>query len=291
MTELLRNAMLGWKDYTEHGKYAAVFLAVLLFLWMQKEKRKGAGLQMLYYSTVTAALVIFPFTAAALMVYQTRFYDYIWLFSYVPVTLMIAYGATILWQWCRDNVWKGSRWKMAAGIAFGVSVLILCGNLGGQDWQQERRNREIAEQVLVTLEQNGNTENICLWAPEEMMDYARALDGNIKLPYGRNMWETALDAYAYDVYDEGLKDMHLWMEVLTAPEWMVFERIPEIEECLQRALEAGVNAVAVPLDSPEEMLTALSEALEERQIMGKVSQVQTAGEEDMPEGNWKVITW
>ena len=32
MTELMRKAWLGWEEYTDHGKLAALLLASLLFL-------------------------------------------------------------------------------------------------------------------------------------------------------------------------------------------------------------------------------------------------------------------
>ena len=49
MTELLRNAWMGWQDYTEDGKLVALLLAVLLFLWLTG-KGKKQGTLVLYSS-------------------------------------------------------------------------------------------------------------------------------------------------------------------------------------------------------------------------------------------------
>ena len=34
MTELMKNAWLGWLDFTTGGKLAALFLAALVYLWL-----------------------------------------------------------------------------------------------------------------------------------------------------------------------------------------------------------------------------------------------------------------
>ena len=43
MRELLRNAWLGWQNYTDDGKLAALLLAALLFLWLRNKKVSQKG--------------------------------------------------------------------------------------------------------------------------------------------------------------------------------------------------------------------------------------------------------
>ena len=92
MRELLRNAWLGWQNYTDDGKLAALLLAALLFLWLRNKKVSQKGF--LSYAVLMTACCIFPVTAVLLMLYQTKFYDYQWIWSLVPVTPVIAWGIT-----------------------------------------------------------------------------------------------------------------------------------------------------------------------------------------------------
>lgn len=128
MTELLRNAWNGWRAYTDPGKLAALLLVSLVFLWIYYKRvpRK----EFLIYTTMTAVCCIFPVTAAALMLYQTRFYDYEWIWSIVPLTAMVSYGVVLFvtdilkeqtrgdrkrkWLWC-CCFWR--RWHSAGAWA------------------------------------------------------------------------------------------------------------------------------------------------------------------------------
>ena len=52
MTELLRNASLGWADYKGSGKLAILLLAALMYLWFAGKWRKQKALVL--YTTVAA---------------------------------------------------------------------------------------------------------------------------------------------------------------------------------------------------------------------------------------------
>ena len=95
MQELLKNAWQGWENYNDNGKYAVLLLAALLFLWFRKESKKEKKL--LLYTTIMTICCILPVSAVFLMKYQTGFYGYEWVWNYVPVILMIAYGGTVFW--------------------------------------------------------------------------------------------------------------------------------------------------------------------------------------------------
>lgn len=265
MREILTNAWLGWQRYTDNGKYAALLLAVLLFLWFRREEEKQKVL--LVYTTLMTALCIFPVSAAFLMVYQTRFYDYEWIWGYVPVTLMIAYGGTVFltgyWESCKKNIGKFAVMSAAA-----LAIVFLCGSMGQDafDAEGEKQSRADAKAVLELLTEEAGDDNICLWAPKEIMENARAYDGNIRLVYGRNMWDASLGGYSYEVYGKDRESLYLWMcnvEENGTVEYAMetdAENIIDSAWCLETVREKGVNCVILPGNILQEELQKLTRA-------------------------------
>lgn len=258
MAELLRNAWMGWFRITDEGKTMALFLASLLFLWFGFKQEKQRVF--LRYSTISALCCMVPVTAAAMMLYQTRFYDYEWIWSIVPVTIITAYAGTKVlaeyWQGFRREAWRKGL-PVTAGL---LAVVFLCGGLSneGVDRESERAWREQTENILETVGARTEDSHLCMWAPRKMMEYARCLDSSIILPYGRNMWEEALGAYSYDTYSEEIEKMYLWMKLVeeTCAEGdfditgVVIEKMEEQKlstiECLDAARQVGVNILILP---------------------------------------------
>lgn len=267
MAELLRNAWVGWFRVTGGGKLMALFLAALLFLWLHCKQENQRAL--LRYGTVSALCCILPVTAVPLMLYQTRFYDYEWIWSIVPVTVMTAYAGTRVmaeyWQGFRREAWRKGL-PVTAGL---LAVAFLCGgwNSSGVDRDGEKAWKERTESVLEAIgagveEASGNAAagngGICIWAPHRMMEYARRLDGSVLLPYGRNMWDEALGAYSYDTYPDDVEKMYLWMSVVeetcTEDDFdfteIILEQMEEqclvTGECLNTARQAGVDILILP---------------------------------------------
>lgn len=266
MAELLRNAWMGWLRVTGGGKLMALFLAALLFLWLHSKQEKQRAF--LRYGTVSALCCILPLTAVLLMLYQTRFYDYEWIWSIVPVTVMTAYAGTKVMA----EYWQGFRreaWRKGLPVTVGLlAVALLCGGWnGGVDRDGEKAWKEQTESILEIIgagteeaPENAVTGNrsTCIWAPRKMMEYARRLDSSILLPYGRNMWEEALGAYSYDTYSEALEKMYQWMSIVeeTCTEndfdftEIILEEMEEqrlsTEECLNAARQAGVDILILP---------------------------------------------
>lgn len=274
MAELLRNAWMGWFRLTDDGKLMALFGVSLLFLWISHEQEKQR--QLLRYGTVSAVCCTLPVTAAVLMLYQTRFYDYEWIWSIVPVTVVTAYtGTRVLaehWQGFRREAWRKGL-PVTAGL---LAAAFLCGNLGGAEAERnsERARRAEAESILEIVRAEGSPEaagetteeavvvteggNVCIWAPRKVMEYARRLDSSILLPYGRDMWEGALGAYSYDTYSAEMENMYQWMciveDTCTENDYditdIVIEKMEEqdlsTEECLYAARQAGVNLLILP---------------------------------------------
>ncbi len=264
MAELIRNAWLGWIRFTQDGKIAALFLAALLFLQMRPKKAvKGS---FVLYAAGMAACCMVPVTAAALMLYQTRFYDYEWIWSLVPVTAVTAYGfAEFLTEYWKD--FKGSLWRRGLPVALLLlGVLLLCGGLGKPGWSrwEEAQERKQAQLLIDGIRERLGDGQIWLWAPESVMEYARELDGGICLVYGRNMWEPALNAYTYDIYDPSVTELYQWMgqagEALPSGEGYE-EGCAAVRRCAETVKAKGVNCILLPADAALDKVAELEAAL------------------------------
>ena len=98
MMTLLKSAMNGWIDYTQHGKYAALLLAAILYLgyrlWKSKAAKNGGKQPLFYlYAVLITLACICPVTAVILMKYQTAFYSYVWIWAAVPQKTVIAWSS------------------------------------------------------------------------------------------------------------------------------------------------------------------------------------------------------
>lgn len=260
MTELLNNAWLGWQSFTDAGKLAALLAASLIFLWISY--RKVTQKTLLVYTTLTAACCVIPVTAAGLMLYQTKFYDYQWIWSLVPTTAVIAYGAVCFLNECWPG-FRASEWKRGVPVlALLLAVLLLGSGLGktsadgGEDAQ-----RRAAESILSQVRAEMQGEPICLWAPEEILEYARETDASIGLLYGRNMWDEWLNAYAYDTYPDDIILLYQWMEETAA-----LGHAEGAAEQVETALGAGANCVLLPGNLDERVVKRLERVLNVRTV-------------------------
>ena len=243
MTELMKNAWLGWLDYTTGGKLAALFLAALVYLWLAGKWKEHRTL--FFYTLSMALCCILPVTAAALMLYQTRFYNYVWLWSLVPVTAVTAWAAVeaTSWLWERLCAAQWKRWFTVAALLLIVPALCSGSVKSVFNPAKEQRERHQAQEVLTEMSELGK-EEMCLWAPQEILAYVREFDGSIRLLYGRNMWDAYLGAYTYDVYPDKLRELYLWMENVDG------SGLAEVEdEDLGKLALKGSDCVAVALDA------------------------------------------
>lgn len=264
MTGILKNfqmAWLGWKSYTDGGKIAALLLAALFFLWYYRKKE--GNLPFLAYTTVTAICCIFPVTAAILMIYQTKFYDYEWLWSLVPVTAAIAYGIVLLLAECWDG-FQISQWRKGLPVTvLLLAVILLAGGMGRPAWDraEQAKERQQAYGILDEIMELCPEGELCLWAPQEIMAYARERDSHIRLPYGRNMWDNSLNAWAYDTYDERTTALYQWMEQAGKAE--VADGVcVSLEESIQYARDIGVDCIVLPETISQETIRKMETALD-----------------------------
>ena len=274
MRELLRNAWMGWLAMSDRGKLGALLLLIFLLAWLWKLGTKKQK-ELIWFGAALAGLCILPLTAACLMLYQTRFYDYEWIWTIVPVTGILACGGVLLLERLeKSSCGKG---KKLAIVGMGLAVLLLCGRLGNpreavQDVGAGRR--EVAE-VLEKLEQSTD-DPILLWAPKEVMEHARSLDANIMLLYGRNMWQEHLNAFSYDGYTQEHRDLYVWMQLAGAYQRLdvpvpadldvvgetptagtTLEGIP----CIRRAMELGATQILLSGAIPENYMDVLEQEL------------------------------
>ena len=158
----------------------------------------------------------------------------------------------------------------------------LCSGPGGAD--PDRRSAEDRKAETEGLLEIIKTEEetVCLWAPQDIMQYVRAVDGSVLLPYGRDMWQEALGAYSYDTYPADIKKMYRWMciveEYRTEDGIVKTDVLREAMEeqklstgsCLDAAKRAGVNFLALPDDADITLLNEVTEYIgaEPRQNQG-----------------------
>lgn len=280
MMELLRNAWNGWINYTTGGKLVALFMAALLYLWFWKKKEKSK--QFLFYATVASFCCIVPVTAAIVMTYQTRFYDYEWIWSMVPVTAVVAYGMACFFADICCGTKERKKSTCYGIVAICLATILLCGSMGQprEDMESaykkllqpygftEEQLRRQAYKAIAEVNEIAGGAELVLWAPIEIMEYAREADAGIRLAYGRNAWDAALNAYSYDTYDEVIYDMYLWMELQNATcdkEYAMIvtgaSEVPSGEECIEKALELGVNCILLPAGTYRQTIKMLENAM------------------------------
>lgn len=249
MQELLRTVWQGWLDYTESGKFAALLLLALLYLWFRRERCREWLL--LVYTTIVTVCCICPVTAAVFMKYQTQFYDYRWIWCSVPMTILIAYAATVFLQEYK---------KLAVAL---LLVALLCGRMGEQlqGTRTEHSVRENVGRVLELLEEEAKGDEVLLWAPGEVMELARGQRPGICLIYGRDMWEAALGAYSYDSYSETRQLMYLWMSNAQEAGSMLYAAASGVVYdgawMLETARTQGIDVLLLPESIPIEELQPL----------------------------------
>lgn len=294
MLELINNAWLGWRTFVEAGKLPALLLAIFLFMFLypdtgtafkKNDLISGTKEKILYiYTAAMTLLCICPVTAAALMLYQTKFYNYEWIWSYVPMTAVIAAGGSgILMLVWRKRYTMKDRLRAAAVTVFIACVAVVCGSAGASTSYQtafasENGGHEPAvlvqyDKAALLLSEIGEAYRegrgpeaydtaICLWAPREILAHARQYSADIQLLYGRNMWDNALNAYSYDAYSEEYGRMYEWME-LVSEYGEAYDETGQNSiddgECVKNAIAAGVNVIVLPGNTLEKTRADVAE--------------------------------
>ena len=262
--EYVNRTFDGRDHFLSEDKTVALVLAALLFLWLQEKKPVNEkGNRLLVFTLITSILLLCPFTAVAGVIYQTAFYDYGWLWSMVPVTIVLSYVAVLLYD---TKLEKGNRKQKSLGIAVFLVMLFVCGNHGmlkivGEEEDVQRRE---AEAVIDVLDRMATDSELVLWGPRGVMQEARRQNGRITLAYGRDMWEAKAGAYDYEVYSDSMIASYEWMnmteDIVGNGEtllkvlrilWEQKEMNTELQKVLPVLLEDGVNVIVMPIETKE----------------------------------------
>ena len=258
MREYFEKSVNGWLNFSVNGKTIALLFVSIGILWLVQRKNTNKVFRA-YLSVMTIACIC-PVTACFLMLYQTRFYDYPWIWSLVPITGGIAYGVTI----CNREIWTNltitKSKKIVVTIAW-VGIIVLCGIYGISKSGVYTQNGvkplsedgELVVESLCTLDEDTNM----VWAPKEIIAALRQRSG-IKVLYGRNMWDAALGAYSYDEYSEEVKACFEWMEWAQAYDPTIDAELEALRyldgiECGDYAKEQGVTVIVLPDGFDEEL--------------------------------------
>lgn len=257
--DYLSRTISGMEQFFTADKMVVLLLAVFFTLWLWDEKLVGTeGNRLIVFALVASILLLCPFTAMVGVIYQTVFYDYEWLWSMVPVTIILSYTAVLVYD---TKVGKNNWKKKAPLIAVFLFLLFWCGNQGKLNTVDEETGikQEKATRIIGVVMQESLTEEIVLWAPKSIMQETRRQTGAIKLVYGRDMWEPKAGAYDYEVYSDVLISAYEWIEDLDKfigeeqinlsvlkIQWEELKMDVRLQEILPGLLENGVNAIVVP---------------------------------------------
>lgn len=245
----------GMAEYFRSDKTVVLLIAVLLYLWLKEKKNVDNKVnRLLLYTLVMTGILLFPITAMIMVIYQTAFYDYAWTWSMVPGAAVIAYGISIFLM-DMENLSKKKIVPVAAVIA---CILLVCGNQG-----TIRTNEKVVEkgQIEVIAEhavKEAKEGQAVLWAPKNIMQEMRRYTGEIRLIYGRDMWDEKAGAYDYEAYDENRMEAYEWMELVDMLAREVenednfrvlcgeYQLAEDAFDSTSNMLEAGVNVIVLP---------------------------------------------
>lgn len=216
MIELLQTMKIGYLQVVGDGQYVACALVALFVLATYKGKKR---VELERYSFLILLLLLIPPFSWGLLKYQTQFYSYADLWTLFPATSLIAGGGVLALGLAKQHSVRKSvlgHKKYGEPLLILIFATVLC--LGGtvslarENTNRASNDRKIPQAEYEVLESISKiVEMPILVAPDAVLEYARAYSGDIKLVYGRNMWNEALNAYTYDRYDTGEILLHKWM--------------------------------------------------------------------------------
>ncbi len=248
----------GMISYLQEDKTVVLLIAILL-LFSLKEKKSvdNKGNRLLLYTAIMTIVLLCPITAVAVLIYQTIFYDYAWAWSMVPVFAVLAYAGVVLYEEWRPAL---NKKKTVGVVVLLVVLLFVCGNQGVLQTveAQEVQERSHTETIVAVLNGEETEGDKILWGPKSVMQEVRRQTGEIKLVYGRDMWDEKSGAYDYEAYTEAYIEAYEWMELVAllseeATGQESFQKLCGQYDLMEHAdshvevmLEAGVNVILIP---------------------------------------------
>lgn len=262
--EYLSRTISGMEQFFVADKMVVLLLAVFFFFWLKTKKNVSEkGNKLLVFSLVVSVLLLCPLTAVVGVIYQTAFYDYEWLWSMVPLTIVISYAAVLVY----DTKAGQGNWKKKAPLVLVFLLLLFwCGNQGALKTvdAEEAERQEKAGRVLDDIMLKTMIEDSTLWAPKSILQEARRRYDivNIKVVYGRDMWEAKAGAYDYEAYSDKLVAAYEWMEDAeeiaedTIPKvvkilWERENMSARLKVVLPDIVSMKVNCIIIPMEVEE----------------------------------------
>lgn len=294
LRETLNLTLSGFKTFISEYKYIALVVCSVVYAFANwKRFRKTKSSLLVVYSCCMGLAIIFPLTGMILQIYQTRFYDYSWIWSCVPLTAMLAWGiVTILFDEIHQNTEnaedKSEKQKLVLrrgmGLLTAVAVLYMCGNRGllqGVD-EQTLKDEQAAAEILMYLDEADLIADHVIWGKAGLMQYLRSHNGQVILFYGRDMWEAKAGAYDYEGYSEEEVACYEWMEIMSSEHNMYLLEIEQETEEVREAVSTGekivmayaqgVDIVILPAEMASRVEVYLQEAAEsyDKEVFGEV---------------------
>lgn len=226
MSELINSMQSALEMAGGSPGLTALFLAGLIALWNQKFRGDQQNGYLFWYGAITLFIVISP----VFLMLVTRFLPelttdsmMLWILPVVPVILITGV-----------NAFPFQRTKKERILFFAafLAIIILAGATAYTKNQYKIiENAEYIpdselEMILKVEEyrQENGMETVLLWAPQDIMKYARVYSGNIYLLYGKDLWLGSMDSQMHQIYEEWQQNAYIYME--NAP--LYLREIPEV---------------------------------------------------------------
>lgn len=192
----------------------ALFLAGLIALWNQKFRGEQQHGYLFWYGTIALLVVISPvflMLVSRFLPELTTDHMMLWILPVVPVILITGVNA---FPFCRT---KKERILFLAAF---LAIMLLAGTTAYT--KNQNKIIENAEyipdselEMIVKVEeyrQQNGMGTVLLWAPQDIMQYARIYSGNIYLLYGKDLWLGSMDSQMHQIYEEWQRNAYVYME-------------------------------------------------------------------------------
>jgi len=259
MIEYVTSIWANWLTFVDETKIVGLFIVVAMTIWLLELWQKRRTFFMT--CVVCVVLCFVPFTAMGLLLYQTAFYAYDWIWALIPMIPFLAYGGTEVYAkiWSERKLPKYTRLVLTA---LGLAICGLSISFAGPGMQETAKGNRIQDtkQTLEIVEEYGEEtlgQELFLWAPREIVAYARVIAPQIHLYYGRDMWEEELDVLTDDRYTKKQKEDYLWMEQV-GDAYAQVEDADAVEQ-IRQAISDGVNVILFGKDTGKEVIASLEQ--------------------------------
>lgn len=206
----------------------ALFLAGLIALWNQKFRGDQQNGNLFWYGAIALFMVISPFflmLVSEFLPELTTDHMMLWILPVVPVILITGVNAYSFQRTKKERI---------LFLAAFLAIILLAGTTAyTRNKYKIIENAEYIpdselEMILKVEEyrQQNEMETVLLWAPQDIIQYARVYSGDIYLLYGKDLWLGSMDSQMHQIYEEWQREAYIYME--NAP--LYLEKIVEVAD-------------------------------------------------------------